>query len=99
MMAINNLKQMNKIEVITTEGCHSCEIIKKLIDEAIKLSKVNIDEIIYKDYKEYNKNWLKQNKITDFPTILLIKDNSIKFKFSGTRPVIVIARWLDINIK
>ena len=86
---------MNKIYTVTTKGCESCYRLEKLINEALSLTKKEV-EVVSEDVKSVNKNWLKRNNVTDFPTTFLIKDNSIKFKFIGTRPSIIIARWIDV---
>lgn len=87
----------SKLLVITTKGCKSCNIIKQLIDVAIPLSAKKV-KIEYKDYTDCDITWLKQENITDFPTTLLIKDDLIKFKFVGTKPAIIIARWIRIHL-
>lgn len=88
---------MNKVLLITTKGCVGCAILRRLISEAIDMynKDINFEE---KDVSNCDKNWIKQNKITDFPTTLLIKGDVIKFKFTGTRPSIVIHRWLKIHL-
>ncbi|MBO7692994.1 MAG: hypothetical protein J6Y28_09800 [Acholeplasmatales bacterium] len=88
---------MNKIYTITTEGCESCYRLEKLINAALGLTKKEV-EVVFEDVKSVDKNWLKRNNVTDFPTTFLIKDNSIKFKFIGTRPAIIIARWIDVRL-
>ena len=87
---------MNKIMIITTEGCLGCTIAKNSINEAIKESKKSItfEEI---DYKELTKQFLRTFKIVDFPAILFFKDEKLKVKKVGSVPAIVILRWIDIN--
>lgn len=87
----------NKILLITTRGCEGCAIISKLIHEAISISKIRIT-FETKDVKEVDKKFLKQNKVTDFPTVFLMQNDDIKFSFVGTRPSIVISRWIDVYL-
>ena len=82
---------------ITTKGCESCYKLEKLINEALELTNKKI-EYINQDVSEIDKKWLKQNKVEDFPTTFLIKDDIIRYKFVGTRPAIVIARWIDVHL-
>lgn len=88
----------NKILVITTKGCESCYKLDKLINEALSITKKEV-EYIKQDVSEVDKNFIKQHKIEDFPTTFLIKNGIIKFKFTGTRPAIVIARWIDVQLQ
>lgn len=88
----------NVLYTITTKGCQSCNILDKLVNEALKLTKREV-EYIKQDVSEVNKTWIKKNNIEDFPTTFLIKNGNIKFKFTGTWPSIVIARWIDVQLK
>lgn len=85
---------MNKILLIKTEGCESCEIVEHNIKEIINSSKKYNCVLEVIDKKDCNKTFLKQNKITDFPTVMLCKDDIIKFKFVGNYPTIVIIQWI-----
>lgn len=85
-----------KIMLIITEGCEGCVIQHNLIKEALTLTKRRIKYTV-KDVKSLDKEWLKETGITDFPTTLLLKDNKVVYKFVGTRPAIVIFRYIDVN--
>lgn len=89
-------KQRNKVILVTTKGCAGCAIIRKLINEALEMYHNNA---IFEDYdvSEVDKKFINTNHITDFPTVLLIKDNVTMFKFVGTKPAIIIHRWLKVN--
>lgn len=87
----------NKILTITTQGCESCYILDKLINEALTITKKEV-EYVKQDFKEVDKKLIKSYNITDFPTTLLIKDDVVKFRFIGTRPAVVIARWIDVHL-
>ena len=89
---------MNKIVLITTKGCAGCNIMHRLIREALKSTSKKI-EFSIRDKDEVGKKWLAQNQITDFPTTIFIKDGIIKFKYVGTNPAIVILRWIDVYFK
>ena len=88
--------KVNKILLITTKGCEGCGIATKLIVEAIESRPEIPVEFVSKDISEFNKKWLKQNKISDFPTTILMQNDIIKFSFVGTRPSVVIARWIEV---
>lgn len=93
----NNIHSYNQIYTITTKGCESCLINERLIKEALSITKKKVDYTT-QDFTQVDKNWLKQNNITDYPTTLLIKDDVIRFKYTGTRPSVVIARWIDVHL-
>ena len=87
---------MNKIMLITTEGCLGCTIARNSINEAIKETKKSItfEDI---DCKELTKKFLRTFGIVDFPAILFFKDEELKVKKIGSVPAVVILRWIDIN--
>ena len=96
-MEANTQNNYIQIYSITTEGCESCATLDRLIEEALKLTK---KKPIYtkQDYKQVDKKWLKTNRVEDFPTTFLIKNDVIRYKFVGTRPAVVIARWIDVHL-
>lgn len=85
---------MNKILLIKTKGCESCEIVEHNIKEIIDSNKKYNCVLEVIDKNNCNKVFLKQNKITDFPTVIFYKDDTIKFKFVGNYPIIVIIQWI-----
>ena len=89
---------MKEIILITTEGCQGCEIMSTSIRQAISLTKK--DDICFKKYdiKDY-KNSVKDLKLSDFPTTIFKRDGKVTRKEIGTRPYIVILRWIDIDFK
>lgn len=89
---------MNKILLITTQGCGGCRIMERLIHEAIRKSSKEI-EFHKADYKELKPKFLRDHEVRDYPTTFFIKDNDIKFQYTGTNPVIVILRWIDVYFK
>lgn len=88
--------QINKVILITTKGCAGCAIIRKLINEAIEMYRGKID-FEEKDISEVEKAFIRQHNITDFPTTVLVKNHNVVFKFSGTKPSIIIHRWFKVN--
>ena len=90
---------MKKICIITTTGCVACNILKSNVKEALSYIKNNDITLIVRDKRDFTKNYFKINKITDFPTMLFINDDVIKFKYCGSAPVAVIYRWLTIHFK
>ena len=86
----------NKVLLITTKGCAGCAIIRRLIKDAMQLY---VKDICFeeKDITDCDKKFIKQNNITDFPTTLLIKNDITMFKFTGTKPAIIIHRWFKVN--
>lgn len=89
---------MNKIILITTEGCEGCAIMRNSINQAIALTSKEVT-FVQKDFKDINKKQLAVNKVKDFPTVLFLKDDLIVRKESGTRPYIVVLRWIDVDFK
>lgn len=87
-----------EILLITTKGCEGCKIQENLIKEAIKNS--GLDIVFNKvDVNDCRKTWLRIHNVTDFPTTMMFDDaNELKFQFSGTRPVIVIERYIDVHL-
>ena len=85
-----------EIILITTEGCEGCAIMRNSIKQAIALTKK--EGITYKEYdfKAVNDNTIK---FTDFPTVVFKKDGRIVRKEVGTKPYIVVLRWIDISFK
>jgi len=89
---------MNKILIVTTRGCGGCIIMTRLVKQALVESHKSIS-LEVKDIKSVDKSFLHENKVTDFPTTFFIKDGAVKFKYTGTNPVTVILRWIDIHFK
>lgn len=84
--------------LITTKGCEACDIMKNNILEALVSTTKDIS-VEVKDREDVSKEELKRLKVTDFPTILFYNDDVLKYKYSGTRPKVVVLRWIDIYLK
>lgn len=89
---------MNKILIITTEGCEACSIAKCNINAAIVQSSIDID-VEDKDWHDINRKFIITNKIKDFPTVIYFVDDKIVNKTVGTYPSAVYLRWIDIYFK
>lgn len=89
---------MNRILLVTTRGCAACVIMTRLVKQAVEESHKSI-ALDVKDIKAVDKSFLHSHKITDFPTTFFIKDDVVKFIYTGTNPVTVIHRWIDIHFK
>ena len=89
---------MNKIVLITTKGCEGCNIMHKNIKQALENTSKKI-EYITKDISDLTKAEKAKLKSSDFPTVLFVKNNSIVRKEIGTKPYIVVLRWIDVDFK
>lgn len=87
----------SKLLLIVTEGCEACRIANNLTEAAISNSNV---DIVYEvtDVKQVPTSVLKQNKVEDFPTTVLIKDNEIIDTYSGTKPISFIEKKLKLIV-
>lgn len=89
---------MNKIVLITTKGCEGCNIMHKNIKQALENTSKKI-EYITKDISDLTKAEKAKLKSSDFPTTLFYKDTRLVRKEVGTRPYIVVVRWIDVDFK
>lgn len=89
---------MKEIILITTRGCQGCAIMKHSIEEALRFTK---KEGIYFKYYDIAAadNTIKRLQLHDFPTVIFKRDGRITRKEVGTRPYIVVLRWIDIDFK
>lgn len=89
---------MNKIVLVTTKGCEGCNIMHKSIKQALNCTSKKIEYVV-KDVTELNKEEKSKLKTFDFPTTLFYKNNRITRREVGTRPYIIVVRWIDIDFK
>lgn len=77
---------MNKIILVTIEGCEGCKIMNNIINKALEFLAIPIkfDKL---DYTSLSKEFIDTYDITDFPTTLFIKDDVLKAKTVGTTNV------------
>ena len=93
---------MKEIMLITTKGCEGCEIMKNSIKQALALTKkegITFRQVDIKQLMETNKDLYNSLKLRDFPTTIFRKYKNIVRKEVGTRPYIVVLRWIDIDFK
>ena len=93
---------MKEIMLITTKGCEGCSIMRASINKALALTKkegIYFHEIDVEKLREENIILYTNLKLRDFPTIVFKKDNIITRKEVGTKPYIVVLRWIDIDFK
>lgn len=89
---------MNEILLITTQGCAGCNIMYKLILQAVDQSSKKIS-VLRRLHTDLDRHWLSEHDIKDFPTTVFKKNGDVRFKTVGTNPVPVIVRWIDIYFK
>lgn len=89
---------MNKIVLITTKYCEGCNIMHKSIKQALNCTSKKIEYVV-KDISELTKEEKSKLKLNDFPTTLFYKDARLVRKEVGTRPHIVVVRWIDVDFK
>ena len=92
------LKGINKILLITTEGCEGCTIMKHNLEYACKQVSRSFEVGIY-DRFDVLSTVLKRYGVTDFPTLLMFSKGELLHKYTGTMPIPVIVRWIDIYFK
>ena len=89
---------MNKITLITSEGCLGCEVMRASIKTAIEKTKVDI-EIEEMDINNTPKKIIKQFHIDDTPCAIFFKNNKYLFKKIGSVPAVVVVQWINVNYK
>lgn len=76
---------MNRIVLLTTEGCEACKIMQSIVSSAYLEARPENTSFGCYDFKEQEvEKLVNDNDITDFPTTLLIKDEKVVFKIIGT---------------
>lgn len=85
-----------KIALIKTQGCESCSIMAENIETAVAQTKRDVEVVEY-NRRDLPKEYLKQEKIKDFPTTLFMVNDIIKYKAVGSYPSAVVLRWIDIH--
>ena len=89
---------MNKILILTTEGCEACEIAKRNVDIAMSQATTEI-MIQVDDWHKVSNDLIVKNKVKDFPTVLYIIDDKVIHKAVGSYPSAVYLRWIDMYFK
>ena len=71
---------MKYLYLITTEGCQGCKIMKDILDNNFSNIRIRVQDVRFVPL------WIKTNiKLTDFPTLVFINDDIIRYHFSGTK--------------
>lgn len=85
---------MNRIYIITTQGCEACNIIRNIIYSIYIKHKHKFE---YATVDRLNvPEWISNNVILeDFPTVVFVKDKIIKYHFKGTKPAKEIEQILE----
>lgn len=89
---------MNKILILTTEGCEACDIAQRNVDIAMSQATTEI-QIEIKDWHEEKRDFIVKNKVKDFPTVFYFIDNKLIHKAVGSYPSAVYLRWMDMYFK
>ena len=89
---------MNKITLITSEGCLGCEVMKASIKSAIEKTKVDI-EIEEMDIKNTSKYIIRRFNITDTPCAIFFRNDKYLFKKIGSVPAVVVVQWINVHYK
>lgn len=71
---------MKYLYLITTEGCQGCKIMKDILVNNFSDIRIRIQDV------RFVPMWIKVNvKLDDFPTLIFIKNDIIRYHFSGTK--------------
>jgi len=89
---------MNKVTLITSEGCLGCEVMKNSIKAAIEKTKVDI-YIDEQDINKVNKMFIKKFHIDDTPCAIFFRDDKYLFKKIGSVPTVVVVQWINVHYK
>ena len=74
---------MNKILILTTEGCEACDIAQRNVDIAMSQATTEI-QIEVKDWHEEKRDFIIKNKVKDFPTVLYFIGGKLIHKAVGS---------------
>ena len=89
---------MNKITLITSEGCLGCEVMRASIKAAIEKTNVDItvEEI---DITNTPKKIIKEFHVEDTPCAIFFRNNKYLFKKIGSVPTVVAVQWINVHYK
>jgi hypothetical protein len=86
---------MNVIRIYTVEGCYACKVLEDTLRKALKDIVEDNFKVEVIDYMAYGHSpILKDNNITDFPTILFMKDRTTLGIHTGTMPKYKILEYI-----
>ena len=89
---------MNKVTLITSEGCLGCEVMKKSIKDAMAKTKVDI-EIEELDISKGHHEFIRKFHIEDTPCALFFRNDKFLFKKIGSVPTVVVIQWINVHYK
>ena len=89
---------MNKITLITSEGCLGCEVMRASIKAAIEKTNVDItvEEI---DITNTPKKIIKEFHVEYTPCAIFFRNNKYLFKKIGSVPTVVVVQWINVHYK
>lgn len=86
---------MNVIRIYTVEGCYACKVLEDTLRKALQdIIEDNFQVEVIDYLTKGHTPILKDNNITDFPTILFMKDESILGIHTGTMPKYKILKYI-----
>lgn len=93
-----------KCEIIlyTLDDCEGCKILRKNVNEVIQKNttlEITVNEINSTGSEKKVLRQLSPYKVYDFPAMLFIKNGIITLADSGSRPVTVLQRYIDLYFK
>lgn len=86
------------ITLVHIDDCEGCIIADKILRTAINTTSKHVDYTKMNMTKP-NRRFLKSFNITDYPTILFMVKGVCKLKLTGSYPLAVIHRYMDIHFK
>lgn len=89
---------MNKVTLITSEGCLGCEVMRNSIKEAIEKTNVSL-KIEEMDISNTSKKFIKEFHIEDTPCAIFFKGDKYLFKKIGSVPTVVVVQWINVHYK
>ena len=89
---------MYKAVLITTEGCEGCRIMRNILEKAIYYLDKDITLEVADCKDKSVKKYINLYNISDFPNTLLLRDKTVTFTWTGTYPIPVVKRWLEIHL-
>lgn len=87
---------MIRLLVITTKGCEACKLTQTNIIKYLNINNNKEITFMSKDISEIEDSFKKEHKLTDFPTIFLIKDNVVSDKYIGYMSRTKLEKFLNI---
>ena len=94
---MKTLLHMNKeVYLGTTYKCSACKLMAYILKEVLKdRPDVELKTLDYTELPE----WIKTNvRLSDFPCVVFVVDDVIKFTFTGTKPAREVRQIIkDIN--